>query len=77
MGSGVCASQSFRRPLSCGADVETKMTKKIIYITLAALLGAGIGAFLSYGPLKRFKSEAVLNIDIDIAGYKSFGSPTY
>ena len=48
------------------------MTKKIIYITLAALLGAGIGAFLSYGPLKRFKSEAVLNIDIDIAGYKSF-----
>ena len=48
------------------------MTKKIIYITLAALLGAGIGAFLSYGPLKRFKSEAVLNIDIDIAGYKRF-----
>ena len=48
------------------------MTKKIIYIALAALLGAGIGAFLSYGPLKRFKSEAGLNIDIDIAGYKRF-----
>ena len=50
----------------------TKMTKKIIYIALAALLGAGIGAFLSYGPLKRFKSEAGLNIDLDIAGYKRF-----
>ena len=50
----------------------TKMTKKIIYIALAALLGAGIGAFLSYGPLKRFKSEAGLNIDLDIAGFKRF-----
>ncbi|HMS27495.1 MAG TPA: hypothetical protein PKC80_09005 [Burkholderiaceae bacterium] len=48
------------------------MTKKIIYITLAALLGASLGAFLSYGPLKRFKSEAAFNIDINIAGYKRF-----
>jgi len=48
------------------------MIKKIIYIALAALLGAGVGAFFSYGPLKLYKSEAILNIDMDIPSYKRF-----
>ncbi len=36
------------------------------------LIGAGLGAFLSYGPLQRYKSEAVLNIEMDTADYKRF-----
>lgn len=46
------------------------MNKKILPIVLAAMLGAGLGAYLSYGPLKQYKSEAVLNIDMDTADYK-------
>lgn len=48
------------------------LKKKMIAVAAAALLGAGLGAYLSYGPLQRFKSEAVLNIDMDTADYKRF-----
>jgi hypothetical protein len=48
------------------------MDKKIISVVIAAFLGAGLGAFLGFGPLRKFKSEAVLNINMDTADYKKF-----
>lgn len=41
-------------------------------IAIAALLGAGLGVYLSYGPLQQYKSEAVLNFDMDTVDYKKF-----
>lgn len=49
------------------------LKKKIIAVAAAALLGAGLGAYLSYGPLQRFKSEAELNIELSTADFKRFG----
>lgn len=46
--------------------------KKIIAIVAAALFGAGLGAYLSYGPLQKFKSEAELNIEMSTADFKRF-----
>jgi hypothetical protein len=48
------------------------MNKKIIFVALAALLGAGLGAYLSYGPLQKFKAEAVLNFEMSAPDYKRF-----
>lgn len=53
---------------SCKNNI--KMNKKIMPIAIAALIGAGLGTYLSYGPLKQYKSEAVLNIEMDTAEYK-------
>jgi hypothetical protein len=48
------------------------MNKKIIFVALAALLGAGLGAYLSYGPLQKFKAEAVLNLEMSAPDYKRY-----
>jgi hypothetical protein len=48
------------------------MQKKIITIVFAAAIGAGLGALLGYGPLLRYKSEGMLNIDMGTSEYKRF-----
>lgn len=48
------------------------MRKKIIVLLAAALVGAGMGAFLGYGPMLRYKSEGVLNMDMGTSEYKRF-----
>ncbi len=48
------------------------MQKKIIILLIAATVGAGLGALLGYGPMLRYKSEAVLNMDMGTSEYKRF-----
>lgn len=48
------------------------MRKKIIVLLAAALVGAGMGASLGYGPMLRYKSEGVLNMDMGTSEYKRF-----
>ncbi len=48
------------------------MQKKIILLLIAATAGAGLGALLGYGPMLRYKSEGVLNMDMGTSEYKRF-----
>lgn len=48
------------------------MTKKVVVVAVAALLGAGIGAGLGYGPLLKYKTEGVLSMEMGTAEYKRF-----
>lgn len=48
------------------------MQKKIITLVVATVLGACLGALLGYGPLLRYKSEGVLNIEMGTSEYKRF-----
>ena len=48
------------------------MQKKIIVLLIAATAGAGVGALLGYGPMLRYKSEGVLNMDMGTSEYKRF-----
>jgi hypothetical protein len=48
------------------------MKNKIIWLALAAVVGAGVGALLGYGPLLKYKSEGVLNMDMGTSEYKRF-----
>jgi hypothetical protein len=48
------------------------MQKKIILLLIAATTGAGVGALLGYGPMLRYKSEGVLNMDMGTSEYKRF-----
>lgn len=48
------------------------MQKKIIILLVAATAGAGLGALLGYGPMLRYKSEGVLNMDMGTSEYKRF-----
>ena len=48
------------------------MQKKIITLLVAAAVGAGLGALLGYGPMLRYKSEGVLNMDMGTSEYKRF-----
>lgn len=48
------------------------MQKKIIILLAAATLGVGVGALLGYGPMLRYKSEGVLNMDMGTSEYKRF-----
>jgi hypothetical protein len=48
------------------------MQKKIILILIAATAGTGLGALLGYGPMLRYKSEGVLNMDMGTSEYKRF-----
>ena len=48
------------------------MQKKIILLLIAATAGAGVGALLGYGPMLRYKSEGVLNMDMGTSEYKRF-----
>jgi hypothetical protein len=48
------------------------MQKKIIALVIATVVGAGVGALLGYGPMLRYKSEGVLNMDMGTSEYKRF-----
>jgi hypothetical protein len=48
------------------------MQKKIITIFIAGTIGVGIGALLGYGPMLRYKSEGVLNMEMGTSEYKRF-----
>ena len=48
------------------------MKKKVVVVAMAALLGAGIGAGLGYGPLLKYKTEGVLSMEMGTAEYKRF-----
>jgi hypothetical protein len=48
------------------------MQKKIVILLIAATAGAGLGALLGYGPMLRYKSEGVLNMDMGTSEYKRF-----
>jgi hypothetical protein len=48
------------------------MKKKIIILLIAATAGAGLGALLGYGPMLRYKSEGVLNMEMGTSEYKRF-----
>lgn len=41
-------------------------------LLVAAIAGAGVGALLGYGPMLRYKSEGVLNMDMGTSEYKRF-----
>ena len=48
------------------------MQKKIMIVLAFALMGVGLGAALGYGPLLRYKSEGLLNMEMGTAEYKRF-----
>ena len=48
------------------------MQKKIIILLIATAVGAGLGALLGFGPMLRYKSEGVLNMDMGTSEYKRF-----
>lgn len=48
------------------------MQKKIITIFVAGIVGVGLGALLGYGPMLRYKSEGVLNMEMGTSEYKRF-----
>ena len=48
------------------------MQKKVMFVAMAALLGAGTGAGLGYGPLLKYKTEGVLSMEMGTSEYKRF-----
>ena len=48
------------------------LTKKLITLVGAAVIGGCIGAFLGYGPLLNYKSEGVLSVEMGISEYKRY-----
>ena len=46
------------------------MTRKLLLVLIAALIGSAVGGALGYGPLLRYKSEGVLAMDLTPAEYK-------
>jgi hypothetical protein len=48
------------------------MNNKIIAIFIAGIVGMGLGAVLGYGPMLRYKSEGVLNMEMGTSEYKRF-----
>ena len=52
--------------------LEINMKKKVVMLGMAALLGAGTGAGLGYGPLLKYKTEGVLSMEMGTAEYKRF-----
>jgi hypothetical protein len=48
------------------------MNKKIIIVAIAAALGICAGALIGYGPMLRYKSEAVLSMEMGTSEYKRF-----
>jgi hypothetical protein len=52
--------------------VRQVMKKKIVILLIVASAGAGVGALLGYGPMLRYKSEGVLNMDMGTSEYKRF-----
>ena len=48
------------------------LTKKLIALAGAAVIGSCIGAVLGYGPLLNYKSEGVLSVEMGISEYKRY-----
>lgn len=48
------------------------MQKKIITLVISAVVGTSVGALVGYGPMLRYKSEGVLNIEMGTSEYKRF-----
>ena len=48
------------------------LTKKLIALAVAAVIGGCIGAVLGYGPLLNYKSEGVLSVEMGISEYKRY-----
>ncbi len=48
------------------------MQKKIIILLIAATSGVCVGALLGYGPMLRYKSQGVLNMEMGTSEYKRF-----
>ncbi len=48
------------------------MFKKLIFVLVVAVAGAGLGGALGYGPLLRYKTEGVISMDMGTSEYKRF-----
>ena len=48
------------------------LTKKLIALAGAAVIGGCIGAVLGYGPLLNYKSEGILSVEMGISEYKRY-----
>ena len=48
------------------------LTKKLIALAGAVVIGSCIGAVLGYGPLLNYKSEGVLSVEMGISEYKRY-----
>ena len=48
------------------------MLRKLIVVSVAAVVGAGVGAMLGYRPLLRYKTEGVLSMEMGTTEYKRF-----
>lgn len=48
------------------------MKRKITTVLLAAAVGVGLGAYIGYGPMLRYKSEGILSMEMGTAEYKRF-----
>ena len=48
------------------------LTKKLIALAVAVVIGGCIGAVLGYGPLMNYKSEGVLSVEMGISEYKRY-----
>jgi hypothetical protein len=48
------------------------MKRKIINMTIATIVGLGIGAYIGFGPMLRYKSEGILSMEMGTAEYKRF-----
>ena len=48
------------------------LTKKLIALAGAVVIGSCIGAVLGYGPLLNYKSEGILSVEMGISEYKRY-----
>ena len=48
------------------------MLRKLIVVSVAAVVGAGVGKMLGYRPLLRYKTEGVLSMEMGTTEYKRF-----
>lgn len=48
------------------------MKRKIINVTIATIIGLGVGTYIGFGPMLRYKSEGILSMEMGTAEYKRF-----
>lgn len=48
------------------------MKRKILNVAIATMIGLGIGAYIGFGPMLRYKSEGILSMEMGTAEYKRF-----